>query len=66
MIKFILGGVVGVLAIVFMMQNHEVVEISFLFWTLTTSRALILFVMLGIGMVLGASGTMLLRRRRRR
>ncbi len=66
MIKFILGGVVGVLAIVFMMQNHEVVEISFLFWTLTTSRALILFVMLGIGLVLGASGTMLLSRKRRR
>ncbi len=66
MVKFILGGVVGVLAIVFMMQNTETVDISFLAWTVTTPRALIMIIMLGVGIILGATGSALLRRRRRR
>ena len=66
MIKFFIGGVVGVLVIVFMIQNTETVEIAFLAWTVTTSRALIMIIMLGVGVVLGATGSALLTRHRRR
>ncbi len=66
MIKFLLGGLCGVLAIVFMVQNTETIEIAFLAWTVTTSRALIMIIMLAIGIVIGGIGTTALTRRRRR
>jgi len=36
----------------FIFQNTAVVEIRFLFWTLSMSRALLILVLLAIGMVL--------------
>jgi len=38
---------------VFVLQNTTVVEIRFLFWTLSMSRALLIVLVLVIGMVLG-------------
>ncbi len=39
--------------IIFTLQNTETVSIQFLFWQFSLSRALMLFLMLAIGIVLG-------------
>lgn len=41
------------LAVLFIIQNVAVAEIRFLFWTLEMSRALLMFFILAIGIVLG-------------
>ena len=41
------------LAVVFIIQNVGVVELTFLFWTLSISRALLMFLILSIGIILG-------------
>lgn len=43
---------IGVVAI-FVLQNIQVVEVRFLFWTVSMSRALMLFGTLAIGLVGG-------------
>ena len=43
---------IGVVAI-FVLQNTQVVEVRFLFWTVSMSRALMLFGTLAIGLVGG-------------
>lgn len=42
-----------VLVIVFIVQNISVVEITFLFWSLQMSRALLIFFLLAIGIAIG-------------
>jgi uncharacterized integral membrane protein len=39
--------------LVFVVQNTQVVDVRFLFWTLSMSRALILLITLAIGLVGG-------------
>ncbi len=53
--------VIGVLflLVVFVAQNYETVEIKFLFWAFTTSRAIILFLTLVIGIVMGWSAALI-------
>ena len=41
------------LVVVFVLQNTQVVEVRFLFWTISMSRALILFANLAIGLIGG-------------
>lgn len=41
------------LVIIFVLQNIQVVEVRFLFWTLSMSRALMLFGTLVIGLIGG-------------
>ena len=41
------------LAVVFIIQNVRVVELTFLFWTLSMSRALMMLLILSIGIILG-------------
>ncbi|MBU1713472.1 MAG: LapA family protein [Proteobacteria bacterium] len=41
------------LAILFIIQNVAVVEISFLFWSIQMSRALLMFFLLAIGIIIG-------------
>ncbi len=41
------------LAIIFILQNVTVVEIKFLFWSLQMSRAIFMFLMMAIGIVIG-------------
>ncbi|MDA3938997.1 MAG: LapA family protein [Spirochaetia bacterium] len=51
MLRFIIGIVFGVFVIIFMGQNTDVTQITFLFWSVSMSRAvmyLIIFV-LGFG-----------------
>ena len=52
--KFITGIVFGILMVIFIFQNIDVVVINFLFWSVSISRALMIFLFFLIGIVLGA------------
>lgn len=41
------------LLVIFIAQNYEVVKIQFLFWSFQTSRAIIIFSCLFIGILIG-------------
>ncbi len=41
------------LFLLFIFQNIQQVEVSFLFWTISTPRALLLFAALSIGIIIG-------------
>ena len=41
------------LAVLFIIQNIAIVEISFLFWTVQMSRALLMFFLVAIGIIIG-------------
>ncbi|MDY6829373.1 MAG: LapA family protein [Pseudomonadota bacterium] len=45
--------VAGVLLLLFVVQNTEVVTLTFLFWQFPLSRALFVFILLAIGFFLG-------------
>ncbi len=51
---FVLGVIIGILVVAFILQNTEIVEISFLFWTITISRALMVLLVFIIGIIVGA------------
>jgi uncharacterized integral membrane protein len=51
--RFTLGIVFGILALILIFQNIDNVSVTFLAWTITTSRAVILFLILAIGLILG-------------
>ena len=53
MIRFILGIAFGILALIFVFQNMENTSVNFLAWTITTSRAVIFFILLAAGFILG-------------
>jgi uncharacterized integral membrane protein len=65
MVRFILGIIFGILAIVFIVQNIQMVDVNFLAWTITMSRAFMLIIILGIGFILGWAVCGIGRRRRR-
>jgi uncharacterized integral membrane protein len=50
-ILFILGLVVGAVAVVFTLQNVDVITVTFLSWHLTGSLALILSLAIGMGVL---------------
>lgn len=41
------------IAAIFIIQNTAVTELRFLFWTLAMSRSLMMFLLLGIGIMVG-------------
>lgn len=51
--KLIAGVVLIALVISFTLQNTEVVDITFLFWTVSMSRAVMLFIVFLIGLLSG-------------
>ena len=53
MIRNILFACLIVFVLIFVVQNTQVVEFRFLFWTISLSRALMLFGALAIGVVAG-------------
>jgi putative membrane protein len=63
--KFVFGILIGVLVVIFIIQNGEVVDVSFLFWTLTVSRAVMVMVIFLVGIITGWIGRSLGRRRRK-
>ena len=53
MIRFILGIAFGILALIFIFQNMQNIDVTFLAWTITTSRAVILLIILASGFIIG-------------
>lgn len=53
MVKFVVGTIVGALVLVFILTNTEIVDLRLYFWTVRISRALMLMIVLGAGMVVG-------------
>jgi uncharacterized integral membrane protein len=51
--KLILIIILTSLVVIFITQNVAVVEVSFLFWSVSMSRALLIFFLLVIGFFLG-------------
>ena len=51
--KFIIGIIFGALVILFMVQNVQVVDIKFIAWTVSISRALMILIVFVIGILLG-------------
>jgi uncharacterized integral membrane protein len=51
--KLIIGAILAGLTIVFIIQNVAVMELRFLFWTLSMSGALLMFFILSAGILLG-------------
>jgi uncharacterized integral membrane protein len=53
--KIITSIILASFALIFIMQNFAVTDIRFLFWTLPISSALLMFLVLLIGLILGWS-----------
>lgn len=51
--KLIFGMILAGLAVVFIIQNVAVMELRFLFWKLSMSGALLMFLILSAGIFLG-------------
>jgi uncharacterized integral membrane protein len=51
--KLIIGIILAGLGVVFIIQNVTVLELRFLFWTMSMSRALFMFMILSVGIILG-------------
>jgi len=51
--KLIFGMILAGSAVVFIIQNVAVMELRFLFWTLSMSGALLMFLILTVGIFLG-------------
>ena len=51
--KLVLSLILTGIVILFVIQNVSVVEIKLLFWSVSMSRALLLFIVLAIGIVIG-------------
>ena len=54
-IKIIISIILASFALLFIIQNFAVINIRFLFWTLSISSALLMFSLLLIGLILGWS-----------
>ena len=52
-IRLILLLVITGITVLFITQNVSVVEVTFLFWSISMSRALLIFFPLALGFVLG-------------
>jgi uncharacterized integral membrane protein len=61
-LSLVLVGVV----VLFTLQNTQVVEVRFLFWTLGMSRVLLIFLFLAVGAILGWLANSSYRHRARR
>jgi uncharacterized integral membrane protein len=53
MAKFIIGIIIGILVIVFMVQNVETVDIKFLAWSVSIQRAVMILIVFVIGIGIG-------------
>ena len=66
MLRFIIGILMGAVAVIFAIQNPESVGYQFLAWSIVAPRSLIVIVVLLAGMLIGwlLSGLRMGRRRR--
>lgn len=51
--KLFLILLIAGLAVLFIVQNVAVVEIQFMFWSMSMSRSLLMFLMLATGIIIG-------------
>ena len=51
--KLIMGGILAGVALLFIIQNATVMNLRFLFWTLSMSGALLMLLILSVGVILG-------------
>jgi uncharacterized integral membrane protein len=51
--KLIIGLILAAVVVLFILQNVTTMELTFLFWTLSMSRALLMLLILSIGILLG-------------
>lgn len=51
--KLVLSLILIGITVLFVIQNVTVVEISFLFWSFAMSRALLIFMVMAIGIIIG-------------
>ena len=51
--KIIIGLLLAGIAVLFIIQNVPSVELTFLFWTLSMSRALLMVLILSAGIIMG-------------
>jgi len=51
--KIILGVLLGFIVALFIIQNTEVTEVRFLFWSVAMSRALMYFLLFALGIFTG-------------
>ena len=49
----VIGLAIGILVIVFIVQNIEMIEVSFLAWTISVNRAVMVLVVFAVGIILG-------------
>jgi putative membrane protein len=63
--KFVFGILIGVLVVIFIIQNGEVVDVNFLFWSLSVSRAVMALVIFLVGIIVGWLGRSFSRRRKK-
>ena len=61
----IVFGILVALVLIFVLQNTEVVEVKFLLWTKSMSRALTLLLTFLIGLAAGWLGTRFRRKRKK-
>ena len=66
MFRFVVGIIFGALAVIFIMQNVQVVDFRFLMWTVSMSRAVLFFLMILVGFILGWGVGSYGKRRRKR
>ncbi|MFH1645251.1 MAG: lipopolysaccharide assembly protein LapA domain-containing protein [Candidatus Omnitrophota bacterium] len=51
--KWMVVIVLLALLLIFTLQNHTTVEVQFLFWSFSTSRAIVIFSSVFIGIIIG-------------
>jgi len=54
--KWIVVLILMLFVVIFTAQNYEVVKIQFLFWSFQTSRAIVIFATMILGIVIGWIG----------
>jgi len=64
-VKLVVLGVVLLVVLIFVLQNREKVQFSFLFWDFGLALWVMFVITLVAGVLLGMLGSTLLRRRRR-
>ncbi|MDF1859107.1 MAG: LapA family protein [Verrucomicrobiales bacterium] len=65
-IQLVIGVVLVLLLSVFVLINHQSTEVNFIFGTFVVSRALLVLIFFGAGVLVGWLANSVLRRRRRR
>jgi uncharacterized integral membrane protein len=66
MILTVIGILLGIVSLVFILQNMETVTYTFIAWSVTAPRSLVFFIIFSAGLLLGLAISLLRRRRKSR